>query len=234
MSGSESSARGASAPPEPLGLTVHSMPSPVGADVDRRTRAGRWQMVLILAVCAAPVIASYFLYFVVRPSGHRSYAELIQPTRSLPADLPLTAPDGTRVPAPDLKRQWLLIAVGGGRCESACEKRLHFQRQFTEMLGRDKRRIDKLWLVTDGEPIRPELAAALAAGQPVTVLRVPRERLAAWLEPATGHALEEHLYLVDPMGEWMMRAPVDPDPRSLKGDFDRLMRASASWDQDGR
>ncbi len=60
---------------EPLGLTVHSLPSPgAAADVDaHRTRAGRWKMLAVLAVCAAPVIASYFTYYVVRPEGRRNF-----------------------------------------------------------------------------------------------------------------------------------------------------------------
>jgi hypothetical protein len=66
------------------------------------------------------------------------------------------------------------------------------------------------------------------------VLRVPRDALAAWLQPEAGRALEDHLYLVDPMGEWMLRMPADPDPARAKRDLDRLLRASSSWDLPGR
>ena len=66
------------------------------------------------------------------------------------------------------------------------------------------------------------------------MLRAPRDALAAWLQPSQGQALEDHLYIVDPMGEWMMRVPVNADPARLKKDLERLMRASASWDQAGR
>jgi len=31
-----------------------------------------------------------------------------------------------------------------------------------------------------------------------------------------------------------MRAPVDPDPKKLKADLERLLKASASWDTPGR
>ena len=55
---------------------------------------------------------------------------------------------------------------------------------------------------------------------------------AGW-QPAAGQALEDHLYLVDPMGEWMMRVPADPEPAKVKRDLDRLLRASASWDRAG-
>jgi hypothetical protein len=78
------------------------------------------------------------------------------------------------------------------------------------------------------------LAAVTAAPAPVWVLRVPREALAAWLQPAPGETLERHLYIVDPMGEWMMRSPADPDPARLKRDIERLLRASSSWDRAGR
>jgi hypothetical protein len=54
------------------------------------------------------------------------------------------------------------------------------------------------------------------------------------LAPEAGRALEDHLYVVDPMGEWMMRMPVDADPGKVKRDLERLMRASAGWDRAGR
>ena len=66
------------------------------------------------------------------------------------------------------------------------------------------------------------------------VLRAPQAAVAGWLKPQAGRALEDHLYLVDPRGDWMMRAPADPDPAKLKRDIDRLLRASASWDTAGR
>ena len=60
---------------EPLGLTVHSLPQPQeAAEGDgRRTTAGRLKMLLVLAICAAPVIASYFTYYVWRwPDARRN------------------------------------------------------------------------------------------------------------------------------------------------------------------
>jgi hypothetical protein len=36
------------------------------------------------------------------------------------------------------------------------------------------------------------------------------------------------------MGEWMMRAPPEPDPTRLKRDLERLLRASSFWDTPGR
>jgi hypothetical protein len=224
--------------PDPLTFTVHSLAAAPAQDLaqaeQRRTRAGRLKMLLVLLVCASPVVASYFTYFVIRPQGRTNYSDLVVPTRSLPA-LVLATPSGQPVVAASLRGQWLLVAVGPASCGAACEQRLYMQRQLREMLGRERERLDKLWLVTDTSPLAPAMLVALQAGAaPVTVLRADAAAVAAWLQPAPGHALEEHLYLVDPMGEWMMRLPVGADPAKAKKDLDKVLRASSSWDQPGR
>lgn len=214
-------------------MTVHSLPAAELGSGARRTRNGRIKMLALLLVCAAPVIASYLSYFVIRPDTRANYGTLITPTRAIP-DLPLRALDGSAVSARALKGQWLLLVVGPADCDAACQKRLFMQRQLREMLGRERERIDKLWFVTGAAPLSPQLRAAFGTDTGSQALYVPREALAAWLEADAGHALEEHLYLVDPMGEWMMRMPVDGDPARIKRDLDRLLRASASWDRPGR
>ena len=68
-------------------------------------------MLLVLLACATPVVASYFIYFVVRPDGRNNYATLIVPTRTLPA-LSLRDAGGEAVDAQLLHGQWLLVVVG--------------------------------------------------------------------------------------------------------------------------
>ena len=220
----------------PAGLTVHSLPLPVPTEVAaRRTSSGRWRMLLVLAVCAAPVIASYFTYFVIRPDGRTNYSELITPLRPLPVELPLTDLQGLTVAPATLVGQWLLVVVAGGACDAACERHLWVQRQLRETLGREKSRIEKVWLIPDAAtPSAQTLAAIGAPTTPATVLRVSRNALAAWLQPAAGQTLEAHMYVVDPLGNWMMRVPPDADPVRLKRDVEKLLRASAGWDQPGR
>jgi hypothetical protein len=221
---------------EPLGLTVHSMPSPNqaldGAE-GRRTVIGRWKMIAVMLMCAAPVIASYFTYYVIRPEGRSVYGELIDPQRVLPA---LTATDrnGAPVDVATLKGQWLLVAVADAACNALCEQQLYLQRQLRESLGREKDRLDRVWLVSDAAPVPARLENGLRGA---TVLRVPAEQLAQWFAPVQGHSLAEHLYVVDPMGNWMMRFPAGMDAKGAsraKRDLDRLLRASASWDESGR
>lgn len=215
-------------------MTVHSLPVAVVDERTRRTWGGRLQMALILLVCAAPVIASYFAVYVVRPEvGEAAYGELIQPTVGLPNWSGIDA-QGRAVPLRSLKGQWLLVAVGPSACDAPCEQRLFLQRQLREMMGRERERIDKVWLITDDIALRAPLQQAVNDGAPVLTLRAARGAVQTWLKPASGQTLEDHLYLVDPMGEWMMRLPATPDPAKVRRDFDRLLRASASWDTPGR
>jgi len=237
MSGSNSSLPAAAVADEPLGLTVHSMPTPreaLGGEAQaRRTARGRWKMVLVMLCCAAPVVASYFTYYVIRPEGRSVYGALIDPQRELPAVTART-PEGASVDLRSLKGQWLLVSVADAACDALCERQLYLQRQLRESLGREKDRIDRVWLVADEAPVPERLANALHGA---TVLRVPAAQLAQWLAPQAGHALPEHLYVVDPLGHWMMRFPAGMDVAGAaraKRDLDRLLRASASWDNPGR
>ena len=219
---------------QPLGLTVHSLPS-LGAAVGetRRTAIGRWKMIAVLAICAAPVIASYLTYYVIRPETRRVFGELIDPQRPLP-DLRAVGLKGDEVNLRSLKGQWLLVSVSGGACDEGCQRHLYLQRQIRESLGREKDRLDRVWLVSDDVPVPEVLRPAL---KDATVLRTTGSALAQWLAPAAGHSLPEHLYLVDPLGNWMMRFPAAldlADAAKAKGDLERVLRASASWDKAGR
>jgi hypothetical protein len=218
---------------EPLGLTVHSMPSPSQGGAQQRTRMGRVKMLLVMLVCAAPVIASYFTYYVVKPQGHAAYGQLIDPQRPLPA-LMATAVDGTAIDLRSLKGQWLLVVVGKAGCDSLCEKYLYLQRQLRESLGREKDRVDRLWLVSDEAALPERLGQGLRGA---SVLRLPQAQLAQWLAPEAGHQLDEHMYLIDPLGNWMMRFPAGMDAAGAskaKRDIERVLRAAASWDEAGR
>ncbi len=219
----------------PLAMTVHDMPAPadVAQATGRRTVHGRLKMLMVLLVCAAPVIASYFTYYVVRPEGRRNFGELITP----PVDMPgVQARDarGGIVPLKSLKGQWLLVAVGSGACDAACQQNLYFQRQLREVLGKDKERMDRVWFITDDAPVADSLLPNLNQSQ---ILRLDAGVLQGWLKPAPGRTLADHLYVIDPMGNWMMRFPAAMDVSSTskaKRDLERLMRASSSWDQAGR
>ena len=218
---------------EAIAFTLHGTPAPMRDYPAAQGRRGRITMLVILSACALPVLASYFTYYVVRPQGRTNYATLVEPQRPLPSveEVPAQDMDGHTVPLTTLKGQWLMIVVAPAGCGKLCESNLFLQRQLREMMGAERDRIAKVWLVDSPGAVPPAVVAAVAAPPAVSVYRVDRVALSRWLEPESGHALEEHLYIVDPLGNWMMRTPPNPDPVKLKKDVDKLLRASAWWNR---
>ena len=197
-------------------------------------RTGRWKMLSVLLICAAPVIASYFTYYVIRPDGRRNFGELIDPQHAMPPQAMVTTLNGSTEPLENLKGQWLLVSVAPAACAEQCRNHLYLQRQLRESLGKEKERLDWVWLVSDQAGIPAELEPGL---KQATVVRADPSWLSQWVQPAAGQAVSDHLYVVDPMGHWMMRFPANLDRNSAsraKRDLDRLLRASSSWDKAGR
>jgi hypothetical protein len=178
------------------------------------TRSAKLKLLFLLLVSLAPVLASYFTYYVVRPEGRRN-----QDVR------------GQALPLHQLKDQWLLISVANIACDESCEKHLYLSRQLRESLGKDKDRLDWVWIPTGEGEVPARLLAGLTGAQ---VVRLAESDIGAWLQPARGHKLADHLYVVDPMGNWMMRFPANAEPAKVRKDLERLMRGSASWDLAGR
>ena len=179
-----------------------------------RNRRTLW---LILAVCAAPMIASYAAYHFWRPAGQVNYGELLEP-RPLAAQ-PLVSIDGSAFRLSDLKGEWVLLTAGPAACDDACRRKLVYMRQVRLAQGKESARIERVWLLTDSGA--PE--AALVAEHPG--LRIVRDGKVAGGLPAP-RSPSDHVYIVDPLGNLMMRFPSDPDPQRMLKDLSRLLRHS--------
>ena len=218
---------------EPLGLVVHSMPAAQQATLSGGRSGSIWKLLAIVLVCSLPAIVAYFAYYVVRPAGRAGFGELIQPVRPVPA-AGASALDGSPVALSSLKRQWLLLSVAGAACEPDCQRRLFTQRQLRETLGKEKERFDLVWLISDQQALPEGLRQRVAD---TTLLRVEQGVLNDWLLAAPDKALTDFIFVIDPMGNTMMRFPAQFDAASAskaKRDLERLLRASASWDSPGR
>lgn len=220
-------------PDEVLGLAVHSLPTP--GDAAGSALSGRLKLLAILLACSLPVLVAYFVFYVVRPQGEAGFGELITPVRPVP-QAQATGLDGAKVPLPSLKAQWLLVKVDGGACVQDCQKQLTVLRQFRLMLGKDMDRMDWLWLINDQVPVDPKLAAGLKHDR-ATVLRVDADTLNTWLPTPADKLQKDYIFVVDPMGNTMMRFPSRLDSAGAakaKRDMEHLLRASLPWDPAGR
>ncbi|HEY2416630.1 MAG TPA: hypothetical protein VGH84_01835, partial [Steroidobacteraceae bacterium] len=172
---------------------------------------------------ALPLILAFWLYYGLhwRPQGTTNHGELITPARPL-ADVPLPDAAGT------LRRgifagHWSLVYIGDGTCDADCHTTLFFMRQTRLSLGKDMTRLERVFLAPahccdrgflDGE--HPGLRVFDASSPAAQSL------LAQF--PAAGRA--RMLYIVDPLGNLMMRYDAHLPPKGLLEDLQRLLQLS--------
>ena len=187
-------------------------------------RSGRTMFFLVLAICAAPMIFSYLTYYVIKPEGRTNYGELIDPRKYPIPELGITELDGKTASLEQLKGKWILLQVDAADCQKACAQKLYYMRQLRLTQGKEMERIQRVWLITDDAPLDIALMKEYDGTQ---LLRVDPQKLAAWLPVEEGTKASDHLYMIDPLGNLMMRFPKDPDANKIKKDITRLLKASS-------
>jgi cytochrome oxidase Cu insertion factor (SCO1/SenC/PrrC family) len=192
---------------------------------------GRFKLLLLFLVCAAPVIASYVTFYVVKPQQRSNYGELVE-VKPLP-DAALSLLDGKPFKVAEFKGKWVLVTLDGGTCAEACVKKLYNMRQVRTALGKERERVERAWLITDDAPLSTMTIREYDG------TRMLRTRDAALLRAFTAGALSQtgasnsaannpadHVYLIDPLGNLVLRFPKNEEPARMKKDLDRLLKYS--------
>jgi hypothetical protein len=179
---------------------------------------------LVILACAAPVIASYLAYYVFQPRGRTNYGELVEPQRPAPR-LALRALDGAPFDLASLRGNWIMLTVDHAECADPCRTKLWNMRQVRTATGRERERIERVVLFIDDAPTTTLI---LREFEGTHFLRASALELKPFLEPTAGDAptLDAPIWLIDPLGNLMLRWPAGADPSRMKKDVDRLLRAS--------
>jgi hypothetical protein len=176
----------------------------------------------LAALFFLPLLASFWLYYGTgwRPSGHVNHGELIQPPRPLPqVELPaIASPDPTL-----FRSKWTLVYVGDGSCDASCRDTLYVMRQTRLAFGTDMTRLARVFLVTANCCARDYLEREHAG---LTVLDAAGAAGAQLLSRFPVGDRAHSLFVVDPLGNLMMRYDVRQDPRGLLVDLKRLLELS--------
>lgn len=189
--------------------------------MQKNENPNRWKLVLVMSSFALPVIASYLAYYVWQPQGAtRNYGTLVQP-QTLSDTLTIKTLDGAPIALKALRGKWSLVQVDSAACGAACEKKLYAMRQVRLMQGREQDRVQRLWIVTDNQAPRAALQQAYEGMQLVTD---PGRSLVGKLEADSD--VTQYIYMIDPLGNVMMRWPANPEIKRMHKDIERLLKAS--------
>ena len=136
--------------------------------------------------------------------------------------------DGSRFSLRQLGGSWVLVMADDAQCDKPCADKLLMMRQQRTMTGKDRDRIERVWLVTDQEPLPIML---MREYEGTHFVRAPLKPLRDFLvlPDAADAQLKDHIWLIDPRGNLMLRWPKNPEINGVKRDISRLLKVSAGW-----
>ncbi|CAN5892736.1 cytochrome c oxidase subunit I [soil metagenome] len=192
--------------------------------IDKKKSAGRWKLFAVLAVCAAPMVFSYLTYYVIKPGGRTNYGTILDPRLYPMPSLGSHLLGGEPKELTSFNGKWIMLQVDSGACATACKKKLYDMRQLRLTQGKEMERVERVWFIIDEAPVD---TVAMREYDGTSMIKVDASLLKKWLPTEADTQLNDHIYMIDPLGNLMMRFPKDADPNKIKKDISKLLRASA-------
>jgi len=187
----------------------------------------RKQIWVLIVAFIAPLALAFVLYYGlgVRPHGTTNKGDLIQPARPLPeVELPGAA-DQT-LAADALRGKWSMVFIGDGACDARCREALTLMRQTRLALADKMDRVQRVFLVSgnccDNAYLDTEQSGLLLGR-----IDNPAGRTLLETFPDADRAAQlGRIYLVDPLGNLMMKYEADAPQKGLLEDLKKLLKLS--------
>ena len=172
---------------------------------------------LLLLIMASPLLASYSAYyFFWHPTKSVNYGELL-PIR--PVSLQSLQSIGVNS-VDSIRGKWVLLSVDSGNCNAACAQKLYLMRQIRTAQGREMERVARAYVIDDNAAHNAEFMKQYEG----TVVLRSEPRVLGELPAADG--VRSHIYLLDPLGNVVLRYPPNPDAKRMMKDWTRLLSVS--------
>jgi len=181
--------------------------------VDKELRTRNLRMLAVLAgLFLLPLASAFWVYYGTdwRPVKRVNHGELITPARPLPH--------------PELfHKKWALVYIGNGQCDDLCRKALYIMRQTRLSLNAEVKRVERVFLVTS-DCCAHEFLEREHAG--LEVLNGSESPVNAALSVFPSNDRGQSVFIVDPLGNLMMRYDIRQDPKGLLQDLKKLLTLS--------
>jgi hypothetical protein len=184
------------------------------ATVDVHTSARNKRLIALLAAVAlAPVVLAYLAYYAWPRDARVNYGDLLPHTTL--AAIHGTGADGRPFDSRAIRGKWILLHESTGACSETCTSALYATRQSRTIQNAERERVVRILLVPASAPV-----PSLGAEHPDLVV-VRTDPL-----PALPRG-PDRIYLVDPLGNFVLAWPSKPDIKAMAKDLSRLLRASS-------
>ena len=175
----------------------------------------------------APVALAYIMFFFVDVKSFVNRGEILNPIVHI-SSFELKNENDEIIPKKELTYKWRLISFVSNNCDQQCETRLYDIRQTHTSLGKDRHRLSRMFV-----HLKPagELFSKLIAEKHLDVIHVNgNEKI---IINALGDNVrsdvsitDNELYIMDPMGNVMMRFTQDQPTKDVQYDLKKLLKAS--------
>ena len=171
---------------------------------------------LLVAIALAPIVLSYLAYRYEPRQARVNYGELL--AAGTLARVSGTRLDGSAFDSDALRGRWIVLYAAPGLCDAACTAALYATRQSRTIQNAERERVVRVWLVID------------AAAPSAALVAEHRDLVVAHVDAAVAARLPhgaERIYLVDPLGNFVLAWPSNPEIKAMANDLTRLLRASS-------
>lgn len=193
----------------------------------RRSRIG---LITLAVLFLGPMLAAIVAYKTGwQPGGLTAQGQLLSPARPAP-ELPLSSGGVELASGALLRGKWTLLYYGDNDCAQGCQQALYNMRQVWKSLGRKRKRVQGVYLLYQAQPA-PALQDFLAAEHAGLILAQPSAAAAEWnryfaLEGSIAPLAADNIYLIDPLGNWVLYYQPDDPAKGLLKDLKKLLRTS--------
>ena len=197
----------------------------------KKSKKPFWVLTILLLLFAIPLLLAWF--FTAENDhlgqGTTNHGQLLLPPLDL-SKLDLRDNQSQSILPSLWKGRWLLLYVSHGTCNEACAKDLYYLRQIRTATGKYSERVQRGVLTFSDQAadaklqqmLNTEFAGTLhlvttSAGFANFIRNTPDEKLALQ---------QGGIYLVDPLGNVLMRYQQNTDPMGIYKDLMRLLKIS--------
>jgi|GEM_PF-137098 len=175
----------------------------------------------------APVAFAYIMFFFVDVKSFVNHGEILNPIIHI-SSFKLKNEDDEIIPEKELTYKWRIISFVGKDCDSQCETRLYDTRQIHTSLGKDQHRLSRMFVHL--EPASESLSKLIAETHPdvIHVNGDTKSIIEALGENVRSDAgiTNNETYIMDPMGNVMMRFTQEQPNKEFLYDLKKLFKAS--------
>lgn len=167
-------------------------------------RRGRRQVLVLFGIAFASLGIAWLTYFLVSGSGvmgTTNQGEFVDPPRHVASLFAAEQPFNTR-------EKWWLWYVAP-QCDATCAKTMHDLKSVHVLLNRDSTRVARAMLTNNADPGQ----LSLEEQDKVELLGLPQD-------------LQPGVYIVDPIGNLVLRYAIDTPPKPVLEDLKKLLKLS--------